>query len=107
MNTIQLQGLLTQALEDIKASDILSLDVRKLTDMTEGMLICSGRSDRHVKSIAEKAIEASMQAGLKPLHQEGQETGEWVLVDFGNVILHVMQPETRQFYDLESLWTYV
>lgn len=104
-NIREIRTVVAQAIEDLKASDILLLDVRKLTGMTDEMLICSGRSSRHVKSIADKAVDASTQAGCKPLHYQGGEEGEWALVDFGSLILHVMQPETRAFYDLESLWT--
>ena len=105
MNTNEIRNVVTQAIEDLKATEILLLDVRKLTNMTDEMLICSGRSNRHVKSIADKAVDASTQAGYKPLHYQGGEDGEWALVDFGHFILHVMQPEIREFYDLESLWT--
>jgi ribosome-associated protein len=105
MNTPELQKLLNNALEDIKATDVLALDVTQLTSMTDSMIICCGRSDRHVKSIADKAADAGLKAGHKPLHCQGGDVGEWVVVDFGNVMLHVMQPEIRSFYDLESLWT--
>jgi len=92
------------ALEDIKADNILMLDVRKLTSITDYMIIGSGRSNRQVRAIADKVIEEAEKLGLKPLGTEGYDGGEWVLVDLGDVVVHAMHPLTRAFYQLEKLW---
>jgi ribosome-associated protein len=95
---------LLHALEDIQASDIKVIDVRKQTTITDYMLIASGRASRHIKAIGQKVMEDMKLAGLPALHCTGLETGDWVLIDFGDFIVHVMQPESRQFYNLEGLW---
>lgn len=94
-----------QRLDDMKAQEITILDVRSLTSMTDHMVICTGNSDRHVKAIAGDLCEASRQQGMKVVGVEGMNYGEWVLIDFGDAIVHVMQPATRQFYQLEKLWS--
>ena len=91
-------------LEDIKAIDIIILDVKQQTAITDYMIICSGRSSRHVKSIAQTLVEHMKAEGTPALHATGLDTGEWALIDFGDYIVHVMQPETRAFYNLEDLW---
>lgn len=96
--------LVTQALDDGKAEDIKSVDVRKLTSIADYMVIATGRSSRQVKGLADRVLEAARALHLKPLGVEGEQTAEWVLIDFGDVIVHVMQPEPRQFYQLEKLW---
>ena len=95
---------LIHALEDIQASDIKVIDVRKQTAITDYMIIASGRASRHVKAIADKVMEDMKTKGLPALSCTGTETSDWVLIDFGDFILHVMQPESRQFYNLEDLW---
>ncbi|VAW68156.1 Ribosomal silencing factor RsfA [hydrothermal vent metagenome] len=101
-----LKQLIFTALDDMKAVDIIELNVRGKTSVTDLLIIASGTSSRHVKSIASNvAIEAKKQ-GKKPLGVEGEEQGEWVLVDLGDIIVHVMQPHVRQFYDLEKLWSF-
>ncbi|KTD16092.1 ribosome silencing factor [Legionella jordanis] len=95
---------LLQSLDDNQASNIVVIDVRKQTSVTDYMVICSGRSSRHVKAIAELSVEQLKKTGLVPLSQTGLETGEWVLIDFGDFVLHVMQEEIRNFYNLEGLW---
>lgn len=95
---------LIKALEDIQASDIIVIDVREQTSVTDYMVICSGRASRHVKAIAEYILPIMKEVGLPPLHLSGLETGEWALVDFGDIVVHVMQPDSRTFYNLESLW---
>ncbi len=101
----QLVDLAQHALEELKAKDILVLDVRTITSLTDVMIIASGTSTRHVKSLADNVSKTVKAAGLKPLGMEGERDGDWVLIDLAGVIVHVMQPATRAFYDLERLWT--
>ena len=100
----QLAETITGALEDGKAIDIKCMEVTAVTTITDFMIIASGGSDRQVRALTERAIDAAREAGIKPLGKEGTENGEWVLVDFGDVVLHLMQPATREFYQLEKLW---
>ena len=93
-----------QALEDIKANDVVVLDVRDVASFTDYMIFASGSSTRHVGAIAEAVIEAAEEAGIEPLGVEGQDIAEWILVDLGDVVLHVMLPDVRQYYELEKLW---
>lgn len=98
------RDLVVAALDDAKGQDLKVLDVRDLTSITDWMILVSGRSDRHVKALADAVLERGREAGLRPLGVEGQQGGEWVLVDFGDVLLHVMLPRVRDFYNLEKLW---
>lgn len=93
-----------EAMEDLKAVDIRDLDVTGIANFTDHMVFASGTSNRHVKAIAQAVIDAAKEAGEPPLGIEGEELGEWVLVDLGDVVVHVMLPETRSFYDIERLW---
>jgi ribosome-associated protein len=95
---------LIQSLDDNQAINTVVIDVTQQTSVTDYMVICSGRSSRHVKAIAELCIEKMKTVGLRPLSQNGLELGEWVLVDFGDYVLHVMQDNIRAFYNLEGLW---
>jgi len=99
-----LQTLVTAALDDMKAANVRVLDVRGLTDIVDTMVIASGNSDRHVRSIAERVVEKAKAAGFRPLGTEGARDGEWVLVDLQDVLVHVMLPRVREFYGLEHLW---
>lgn len=105
MQTEELKTTAIQALEDLKGIDIAEYDVREMTSITDVMLIASGTSDRHVKSLADAVVMACKKAGVAPLGVEGEREGEWVLVDLGDVVVHVMQPRIREFYALEKLWT--
>lgn len=102
--TSPLQQAVTAALEDMKAVNVRVLDVRGLTDIADTMVIASGNSDRHVRSIAERVVEKAKAAGSRPLGTEGARDGEWVLVDLQDLIVHVMLPRVREFYGLERLW---
>jgi ribosome-associated protein len=97
-------GLVQAALDDMKAVNIKVMDVRSLTDITDTMIIASGNSDRHVRSIAEHLVQYAKAAGFPPYGVEGARDGEWALVDLHDVIVHVMLPRVREFYGLERLW---
>jgi len=105
MNAEELKALAINALEDLKGENITVLDVRELTGVTDYMVICSGTSNRHVKSLANNVVMEAKHKGNPAIGVEGENAGEWVLVDFGDVVVHVMQPQTRLFYDLERLWS--
>lgn len=100
-----LNTIIVEAMEDVKAKDIVSLDVTELSDVTDHLVIASGTSNRHVKSVAGNVVEEAKNHGFQPLGVEGMDVGEWVLVDFGDTVVHVMQPTTRSFYELEKLWS--
>ncbi|MEM7217165.1 MAG: ribosome silencing factor [Pseudomonadota bacterium] len=93
------------ALDDLKGSDIKTLDVTGMSDVTDWMVLASGTSNRHVRALVDNVVEELKADGLRPLGVEGKESCEWVLVDFGDVVVHVMRAETREFYDLERLWS--
>jgi ribosome-associated protein len=99
-----LRDIVLDALADMKAVDVKALDVRGITDVTDTMVVASGNSDRHVKSIADRVLQRCKEAGFRPYGMEGERDGEWVLVDLNDLVLHVMLPRTRQFYALEKLW---
>lgn len=99
-----LQQVVSSALEDMKAVNVRVLDVRGLTDIADTMIVASGNSDRHVRSIADNVSQKAKAAGFRPLGTEGARDGEWVLVDLADVLVHVMLPRVREFYGLERLW---
>jgi len=101
---IALEKMALGALTDMKGVNIKVLDVRGLTDVADTMIVCSGTSDRHVRSLAELVIERAKAAGRRPMGTEGKQDAEWVLVDLQDVLVHVMLPRVREFYALEQLW---
>ncbi len=101
---LTISQLVAAALDDLKATDVSVLDVRHLTTVTDTMIVASGRSDRHVRAIADEVVVQCKKEGYRPIGVEGKQVGEWVLVDLGDVVVHVMQPRARDFYNLEKLW---
>ncbi len=106
MELEQLRDIVVQALEDLKGVDVHVLDVRGRCSFTDLMVFASGTSDRHVKSLAGNVVDKVKEAGVRPLGVEGEDQAQanWVLVDLGDIVIHVMLPETRDFYQLEKLW---
>jgi len=104
MQSEAVKKIALQALDDLKAENILVLDVHNYASFTDFMIFASGKSTRHVKSIANQVVEVAKKANLPPLGVEGDDVGEWVLIDLGDAVVHVMLPDTRQFYELEKLW---
>ncbi len=99
-----LKSVILGALDDMKALEVKVLDVRGLTDIADFMVIASGTSDRHVRSVAQRVVEKTKEAGYRPHGCEGLNDGEWVLIDLHEMIVHVMLPRVREFYGLEKLW---
>ncbi|MBV8467183.1 MAG: ribosome silencing factor [Burkholderiales bacterium] len=104
LSVAQMREIAVAALEDIKGEDILALDTTKLTSMFDCMIVASGNSNRQVKALANNAREKLKEAGAEIMGMEGDQTGEWVLLDVGPVIVHVMLPAVRDYYDIEQLW---
>ncbi len=104
MNADNLVKLVVNTLDDGKGRDISVVDVRGKTSMTDFMVVASGTSERHVKSLAGHVAEEAKKNETQPIGVEGEDVGEWVLVDLGEVIVHVMKPQIRDFYQLEKLW---
>lgn len=104
MNTEQLKCVAIKALEDLKGKDIVSMDVTTHCDFTDVMIFCTGTSNRHVKSLAKNVVEEAKKQQQRPLGIEGEDVGDWVLVDLGDVVVHVMQQAVRDFYQVEELW---
>lgn len=105
MNSEELADLAVDALEEVKAKDIVKLDVSDLTTVTDYMVVASGTSNRHVKALADAVAEKAKEAGHRPAGIEGEDGGEWVLLDLGDTLVHVMLPRVREFYNLEKLWS--
>lgn len=101
--TIATLNLALDAIDDLKAEAVTTLNVSELTTITDYMVICSGRAARHVKSITDSVTEKAKRAGLRP-HVEGLDKAEWVLIDLSGVIVHIMQPTARAYYQIEKLW---
>jgi len=104
MQTEKLIEIVHSALTDMKAKDVIDLDVRERSSVTDYMIIASGTSKRHVGAVAEEVVVKAKAAGVMPLGSEGQGSTDWVLVDLGDVVVHIMMPDARSFYDLERLW---
>ena len=104
MKAEQIKDQVVDALEDVKGVDIRVIDIADISDFADYMLVASGTSDTHVKALARSASDKLRSQGVIPLNEDGADVGEWVLVDFGDVVLHVMRPEVREYYDLEKLW---
>ena len=105
MNLDQLSEIVTTALDDNKAVDVKTIDVRKLTSITDYMIICSATSTRHAKTIADKVLRATRDHGIKHIGVEGEADSDWVLIDLSDIVVHIMLPSAREFYSLEKLWT--
>jgi ribosome-associated protein len=104
METTDLLNLIVNTLEDNKAEEIITLDVHELTSVTDWMVICSATSKRHAKALSDYIITQIKAQGLQPLGVEGETQSEWLLVDLGDIVIHIMLPEVRKFYSLEKLW---
>lgn len=107
MHSEQLKSLVIDALNELKAVDVTALDVGELSGFTDYMVIAGGTSSRHVKSLADNLLRRCRKAGVRPLGVEGERAAEWILVDLGDVVIHIMLPEVRDFYNLEKLWRMV
>lgn len=105
MQLEELKAIVVDALEELKAVDLKVLDVRQIASFTDLMIIVSGTSSRHVRALADKVIERCKAAGVRPLGLEGEREAEWILVDLGDVVVHVMSPAMRDYYNLEKLWS--
>ena len=105
MNSEQLCKLVVDALDDVKAKDIVKLDVREMTTVTDYMIVASGTSNRHVQALVDNVAEKAKDAGHRPIGVEGEDGGEWVLLDLQDALVHVMLPKVREFYNLEKLWS--
>ena len=105
MNSEQLCALVVETLDDVKAKDIVTLDVRNMTSVTDYMIVASGTSNRHVKALVDNVAEMARDAGHRPIGVEGEEGSEWVLLDLQDALVHVMLPRVRAFYNLEKLWS--
>ena len=104
METRQIEQLVIAALEDIKAKDIEVIDTSKLTPLFESIIIACGDSNRQIRSLARHVGDKVREAGVEILSTEGEDSGEWILVDLGAVVVHIMQPTIRSYYNLEELW---
>ncbi|MFT5163058.1 MAG: ribosome-associated protein [Alteromonadaceae bacterium] len=104
MQSVELLDFVVEKIDDMKGRDVVKLDVQNKSTITDYMVVCSGNSKKHVQSIGENIALEAKNNGIPPIGVEGKTSGEWVLVDLGSVIVHVMQESTRDFYELEKLW---
>ncbi|CDH06244.1 conserved hypothetical protein [Xenorhabdus bovienii str. Jollieti] len=105
MQGTELQKFVIDKLEDSKAQDIVSIDVRGKSSITDCMVICTGTSTRHLMSVADNLVDDCREAGIMPLGVEGQGISDWIVVDLGEIMIHVMQEDSRRMYELEKLWS--
>jgi ribosome-associated protein len=105
MQLNDLRAIVVSALESLKAVDLKVLPVGQIASFTDLMIVASGTSTRQVKALADRVIERCKEAGVKPLGVEGEREAEWILVDLGDIVVHVMTPQIRDFYQLEKLWS--
>ncbi|MBC8951974.1 hypothetical protein Xmir_02607 [Xenorhabdus miraniensis] len=105
MQGTELQQFVIDKLEDSKAQDIVSIDVRGKSSITDCMVICTGTSNRHLMSVADNLVDDCREAGIMPLGVEGQGISDWIVVDLGEIMVHVMQEDSRRMYELEKLWS--
>jgi ribosome-associated protein len=105
LSSTALRDQVVHALDDMKGLNIIALDVTALTNITDYMIIVSGSSNRHVKALVDQVIDAAREYGNPARGVEGRESNEWVLIDLGDVVVHVMQKQAREFYELERLWS--
>ncbi len=105
MQEVNMKQLTVDALEDVKGLEIICIDVSGMTEITDEMIIVSGTSNRHVKALVNNVVSEANKVGIKPLGVEGFEEGEWVLIDLNDVVIHVMLPKVREFYEIERLWS--
>jgi ribosome-associated protein len=105
MQSDEIKHVVLDALEELKAVDIKVLDLRKISSFTDVMIIASGTSTRQIRALSESIIEKCKETGVRPLGIEGEREARWILVDLGDVVVHLMHPETRLFYNLEKLWS--
>jgi len=105
LNVSEMSQVVVDALEDVKAVDIKVLDVEGMSNFTDRMIVASGSSTRQVKALANSVVVEAKKAGMNVLGQEGENPGEWVLIDLGDVVVHIMVPQVRDFYNLEKLWS--
>lgn len=101
----ELVEIVCEALDDLKAQNVVTLDVMSMSEVMDTLVIASGTSNRHVKSLAGNVVDEAKKKDLRPIGIEGMESADWVLVDYGSVVVHVMLPQARKFYDLEKLWS--
>jgi len=105
LSASEMSQVVIDALEDVKAVDIRVLDVEAMSNFTDHMIIASGTSTRQVKALANSVVVEAKKAGMEVLGQEGENPGEWILIDLGDVVVHIMVPQVRDFYNLEKLWS--
>ena len=105
MEVDELKKIVLDALEDLKAKDVVVIDVRNHSSVTDIMIVATGTSNRQVKGLAGHVVEKVKEHGVRPIGVEGEDVGEWVLVDIGDIVVHIMQEPTRKFYQLERLWS--